>query len=51
LKELGEYKIGCRFNFTCKKDGSTEGEDYDGVWDRPTGLDGAKCIDRMEKCF
>jgi hypothetical protein len=37
LKELGENKLGCRLNFTCKKDGSSKGE-FDGVWDRPIGL-------------
>jgi hypothetical protein len=50
LKNLGENKLGCRLNFTCKKDGSTEGE-FDGVWDRPVGLDGAKCIDNSNSCF
>jgi hypothetical protein len=37
--------MGCRFNYTCKKNGRTEGGELDGVWDRPAGLDGARCID------
>jgi hypothetical protein len=48
---MGENKFGCRLNFTCRKDGSTEGEEFDGVWDRPIGLDGAKCIDPSNNCF
>jgi hypothetical protein len=51
LKDLGENKRGCRLNFTCKKDGSTEEGKFDGVWDRPSGLDGAKCIDTSNSCF
>jgi hypothetical protein len=46
FKELGENKRGCRLNFTCKKDGINEGGEYDGVWDRPAGLEGARCIDQ-----
>jgi hypothetical protein len=44
-KELGENKMGCRLEYTCKKDGSNKG-DFDGVRDRPAGLDGARCIDQ-----
>jgi hypothetical protein len=35
---MGEDKRGCRLNFSCKIDGSTEGEELNGVWDRPIGL-------------
>jgi hypothetical protein len=48
---LGENKFGCRLNMSCYKDGSTEGGEFDGVWDRPAGLDGAKCIEPSSNCF